>query len=89
MKDWWSEVEYKVIHQVANGVPSYEIKNPSSNLKVVHHNQLFLLATPRCEVTSLCEGEDADSSVSTRSVLAELTHWSVKMICQRISRRGA
>ena len=46
VKDRWSKVEYKVICQVANGVPSYEIKDASSNLKVAHRNQLFLLATP-------------------------------------------
>ena len=23
VKDWWSKVEYEVIRQVANGVPSY------------------------------------------------------------------
>ena len=46
VKDQWSEVEYEVICQVTNGVPSYEIKDPSGNLKLTHHNQLFLLATP-------------------------------------------
>ena len=56
VKDQWSEVEYEVICQVTNGVPSYEIKDPSSNLKVAHHNQLFLLATPQGEVMPLCEG---------------------------------
>ena len=38
VKDWWSKVEYKVIRQVTNGVPSYEIKDLSSNVKVTHHN---------------------------------------------------
>ena len=38
VKDWWSKVEYEVIHQVANGVPSYEIKDASSNLQVAHCN---------------------------------------------------
>ena len=47
VKDWWSEVEYEVIYQVTNGVPSYEIKISSSNVKVAHHNRLFLLATPK------------------------------------------
>ena len=58
MKDWWSRVEYEVIHQVANGVPSFEIKDLSSNVKVAHCNQLFLLATPQGEVTPLCESKD-------------------------------
>ena len=38
VKDRWSEVEYEVIHQVANGVPSYEIKDPSGNLQVAQRN---------------------------------------------------
>ena len=31
------------------------------------------MATPRGEVTPLCEGKDADTSISTQSALAELT----------------
>ena len=38
VKDQWSEVEYEVIRQVTNGVPSYEIKDPSGNLQVAHRN---------------------------------------------------
>ena len=73
MKDQWSKVEYEVICQVMNGVPSYEIKDASSNLQVAHRNRLFLVATPRGEVMPLCESEDANSSMSTQSALAELT----------------
>ena len=73
VKDWCSKVEYEVICQVANGVPSYEIKDSSGNLKVAHCNRPFLLATPQGEVMPLCKGEDADSSMSTPSALAELT----------------
>ena len=73
MKDRWSEVEYEVIHQVANGVPSYEIKDASSNLQVAHRNRLFLLATPQGEVIPLNKNEDANPSVSTQSALVELT----------------
>ena len=38
VKDHRSEVEYEVICQVTNGVPSYEIKGLSGNVKVIHHN---------------------------------------------------
>ena len=38
VKDRWSEVEYEVIHQVVNGVPSYEIKDASGNLQVANRN---------------------------------------------------
>ena len=74
VKDWWSEVEYKVICQVANGVPSYEIKDLSSNVKVAHHATDYSCWPPlRGEVTPLCKGGDADISMSTQSALAELT----------------
>ena len=73
VKDWWSKVEYEVIRQVANGVPSYEIKDASGNLQVAHHNRLFLLATPQGEVMPLNKNEDTDINMSTWSALAELT----------------
>ena len=38
VKDHWSEVEYEVVRQVTNGVPLYEIKDSSGNLKVTHRN---------------------------------------------------
>ena len=78
VKDRWSEVEYEVIHQVANGVPLYEIKDPSGNLQVTHCNRLFLLATPHGEVMPLNKSENADIDVSTRSALAELTSLEVE-----------
>ena len=73
VKDWWSEVEYEVICQVMNGVPSYEIKDASGNLQVAHHNRLFLLATPQGEVIPLNKNEDANPGMSTQSALVELT----------------
>ena len=73
VKDRWSKVEYEVICQVMNGVPLYKIKDASGNLQVAHHNRLFLLATLQGEVMPLCESKDANSSISTQSVLAELT----------------
>ena len=73
VKDWWSEVEYEVIHQIANGVPSYEIKDPSGNLQVAHHNQPFLLAILRGEVMPLNKNKNADIDTSTWSALVELT----------------
>ena len=73
VKDWWSEVEYEAICQVVNGVPSYEIKDASSNLQVAHCNRLFLLATPQGKVIPLSKNENADLGVSAQSTLAELT----------------
>ena len=46
VKDRWSEVEYEVICQVANGVPSYEIKDPSGNLQVAHRNDYSCWPSP-------------------------------------------
>ena len=73
MKDRWSEVEYEVIRQVMNGVPSYEIKYASGNLQVAHRNRLLLLATPQGEVIPLSKNENADSGVSAQSTLVKLT----------------
>ena len=33
-----------VIHQVANDVPAYEVRDDNRNVKVAHHNRLFLVA---------------------------------------------
>ena len=38
VKDWWSETEYVVVCQVADGVPAYEVKDEAGNVKTVHHN---------------------------------------------------
>ena len=46
VKDWWSETEYVVVHQVTDGIPAYEVKNEAGNVKIIHCNQLFLMATP-------------------------------------------
>ena len=47
MEDQWNKVEYEIVHQVTNGVPPYEMKDVSGNVKTVHHNRLFLVATPK------------------------------------------
>ena len=73
VKDHWSDVEYEVVCQVANGVPSYEIKDLSGNVKVTHCNQLFLLATPQGKAMPLCKSEHTLISMSTWSALVELT----------------
>ena len=46
VKDWWSETEYVVVCQVADGVPAYEVKDEAGNVQTVHCNQLLLVATP-------------------------------------------
>ena len=56
VKDRWSETEYVVVHQVADGVPAYEVKDEAGNIKTVHHNWLFLVATPREAIMPLGSG---------------------------------
>ena len=38
VKDWWSEAEYVVVHQVADDVPTYEVRDDGGNVKVIHCN---------------------------------------------------
>ena len=45
-----------VVHQVADGVPAYEVKDEAGNVKTVHHNRLFLVATPVGAVMPLGAG---------------------------------
>ena len=56
VKDGWSETEYVVVHQVTDGVPAYEVKDEVENVKTIHHNWLFLVATPMEAVMSLGAG---------------------------------
>ena len=53
VKDRWSEVEYVVTCQVASDMPTYEVKDDGRNVKVAHHNRLFLVAPMRDTVTPL------------------------------------
>ena len=52
VNDRWSEIEYVVVHQVTDDVPTYEVRDYSGNVKVAHHNRLFLvaLANGRCHI---------------------------------------
>ena len=56
IKDWWSETEYVVVHQVADSIPAYEVKDEVGNAKTVHRYQLFLVATPKEVVMPLRAG---------------------------------
>ena len=38
VKDRWSETEYMTVHQVADGVPAYEVKDEAGSMKTVHCN---------------------------------------------------
>ena len=56
VKDRWSETEYVVIRQVANGISAYEVKDEAGNVKTIHRNWLFLVAAPKEAVMPLEAG---------------------------------
>ena len=56
VKDQWSETEYVVVRQVADGVPTYEVKDEVGNVKTIHCNWLFLVATPTEAIMPLGAG---------------------------------
>ena len=53
VKDQWSETEYVIVCQVADGIPAYEVKDEVGKVKTVHHNWLFLVAAPIEAITPL------------------------------------
>ena len=89
VKDWWSETEYVVVRQVADGVPAYEVKDEAGNVKTIHRNWLFLVATPMEAIMSL----GADASISedniAQSTLAEHTSFRVESDMPEESMDGA
>ena len=72
-KDRWSEVEYVVTCQVANDMPTYEVKDDGGNIKVAHHNRLFLVAPTRDAAMPLGGSKSVSYVGTTRSTLVELT----------------
>ena len=77
VKDRWSETEYVVVHQVTDGVPAYEVKGEAGNVKTVHHNWLFLVATPKEAVMPLGAGASI-SEENVQSTRAEHTSLEVE-----------
>ena len=78
VKDWWSETEYVVVCQVADGVPAYEVKDEAGNVKTIHRNWLFLVAAPMEAVTPLGAGPLISEENVPQSTLAELTPFGVE-----------
>ena len=64
VKDRWSETEYVVVCQVADGIPAYEVKDEAGNVKTVHHNRLFLVAALTEVITPL----GVDTSISEENL---------------------
>ena len=78
VKDWWSETEYVVVHQVADGVPAYEVKDEAGNVKTIHHNWLFLVAAPMETVMPLGAGTSISEENIAQSTLVEHTSFRVE-----------
>ena len=78
VKDWWSETEYVVVCQVTDVSPAYEVKDEAGNVKTIHGNQLFLVATPMEAVTPLGAGASISEENIARSTLAEYTSFGVE-----------
>ena len=62
-----------VIHQVASDVLAYEVNDDGGNVKVAHHNRLFLVAPMRETATPWGGGESNSYVGTTQSALVELT----------------
>ena len=78
VKDRWSEAEYVVVCQVADGVPAYEVKDEVGNIKTVHRNWLFLVATPKEAVMALGAGMSTSEENVVRSTRAEHTSLEIE-----------
>ena len=87
-KDRWSEVEYVVTHQVANDIPTYEVKDDGRNIKVTHHNRLFLVAPVKDTIIPLGGSKSVSYVGAARSTLANSLLWSVEEKHQRVKWRG-
>ena len=88
-KDRWSEAEYVVVHQVADGIPTYEVKDEAGNVKTIHHNRLILVATPVGAVTPLGAGTPLSEENIARSTLAECASLEVQSDSPEGSVNGA
>ena len=78
VKDRWSETEYVVVHQVTDGIPTFEVKDEAGSIKTVHCNQLFLVATRMGDAMPLGAGALLSEENAARFTLAELTSMEVE-----------
>ena len=88
-KDWWSETEYVVVHQVADGVSAYEVNDEVGNIKTIHHNRLFLVAAPKEAITPLGAGASISEENIVQSTHAEHTSLEVENDSPERSMDGA
>ena len=62
-----------VVCQVTDGIPAYEVKDEAGNIKTVHLNWLFLVATLKGAVTPLGAGVSISEENIVRSTRVEHT----------------
>ena len=86
VKDWWSETEYVVVCQVADGIPANEVKDEVGS---IHRNQLFLVATLKEAVTPLGAGTSISEENIVWSTRAEHTLLEVESDLPEGSMDGA
>ena len=67
-----------VVRQVTDGIPTYEVKDEAGNIKTVHHNRLFLVATPVGSAMPLGVGTPLSEENVARCTLADLTSLEVE-----------
>ena len=72
-KDQWSKAEYVVMHQVTDDVPMYQVQDDGGNVKVIHHNRIFLVAPTKEDATPLGGSESISEEGTAQSALVELT----------------
>ena len=89
VKDRWSETEYVVVRQVADGILAYEVKDEAGNIKTIHCNWLFLVAIPMEAVTPLGAGVSISEENVARSTLVEPTPFGVESDSPEGSMEGA
>ena len=73
VKDQCSEAECVVVHQVTDDVPMYKVRNDGGNVKVIHRNWLFLVATRKGDAMPLGGSKSTSEEGTTWSALAKLT----------------
>ena len=73
VKDGWSETKYVVVHQVADGIPAYEVKDEAGKVKTIHHNWLFLVATTIEAIMPLGVGTSISEENVVQSTCVEHT----------------
>ena len=66
------------VFQVTDGVPAYEVKDEAGNIKTIHHNWLFLVATMMEAIRPLGAGASISEENIVQSTRVEHTSLGVE-----------